>query len=198
INKAYLAQQAVGTTSLVFNFSGGAAQTLAVTVSDTTPQNSQLSQTTAGFDKKTSEQADIAVTLTLNGNTFSSITNGAATLTPVTDYTVSGSTVTISKAYLAQQAVGTTNLVFNFSGGAAQTLGVTVSDTTPQNSQLSQTTAGFDKKTSEQADVVVTLTLNGNTFSSITNGAATLTPVTDYTVSGSTVTINKAYLAQQA
>ncbi|KAI7278332.1 hypothetical protein KC345_g6063 [Hortaea werneckii] len=160
--------------------------------------SSAISPGTAGFDKKTSEQADIAVTLTLNGNTFSSITNGAATLTPVTDYTVSGTTVTINKAYLAQQAVGTTSLVFNFSGGAAQTLAVTVSDTTPQNSQLSQTTASFDKKTSEQADIAVTLTLNGNTFSSITNGAATLTPVTDYTVSGSTVTINKAYLAQQA
>ncbi|WP_341279576.1 X2-like carbohydrate binding domain-containing protein [Paenibacillus sp. FSL H8-0537] len=198
INKAYLAQQAVGTTNLAFNFSGGAAQTLAVTVSDTTPQNSQLSQTTASFDKETSAQADVAVTLTLNGNTLSSITNGVVTLTAGTDYTVVGNVVTINKAYLAQQAVGTTNLAFNFSAGAAQTLAVTVSDTTPQNSQLSQTTASFDKETSSQADVAVTLTLNGNTLSSITNGVATLTAGTDYTVVGNVVTIDKAYLAQQA
>ncbi|ANY67323.1 hypothetical protein BBD42_13190 [Paenibacillus sp. BIHB 4019] len=197
IKKSYLAQQSVGTTNLTFNFSAGTAQTLAVTVSDTTPQNSQLSQTTASFDKEASSQADVAVTLTLNGNTFSSITNGGATLTVGTDYTVSGNTVTIKKSYLAQQPVGTTNLAFNFSAGAAQTLAVTVSDTTPQNSQLSQTTASFDKETSAQADVAVTLTLNGNTLGSITNGGATLTVGTDYTVSGNTVTIKKSYLAQQ-
>ncbi|WP_338553121.1 X2-like carbohydrate binding domain-containing protein [Paenibacillus sp. KS-LC4] len=198
ISKSYLAQQSVGVTNLAFNFSAGAAQTLAVTVSDTTPQNSQLSQTTASFDKETSAQADVAVTLTLNGNTLSSITNGGATLTAGTDYTVVGNTVTISKAYLAQQSVGVTNLAFNFSAGAAQTLAVTVSDTTPQNSQLSQTTASFDKETSAQADVAVTLTLNGNTLSSITNGGATLTAGTDYTVVGNTVTISKSYLAQQS
>ncbi|WP_281286058.1 X2-like carbohydrate binding domain-containing protein, partial [Paenibacillus sinopodophylli] len=102
-----------------------------------------------------------AVTLTLNGNTLDSITNGVATLTAGTDYTIVGNTVTIKKSYLAQQSVGTTNLSFNFSAGAAQTLAVTVSDTTPQNSQLSQTTAAFDKETAAQADVAVTLTLNG-------------------------------------
>ncbi|WP_281286057.1 X2-like carbohydrate binding domain-containing protein, partial [Paenibacillus sinopodophylli] len=133
-------------------------------VSDTTPQNSQLSQTTAAFDKETAAQADVAVTLTLNGNTLSTLTNGAATLTAGTDYTVVGNTVTIKKSYLAQQSVGTTNLAFNFSAGAAQTLAVTVSDTTPQNSQLSQMTAAFDKETAAQADVAVTLTLNGNTL----------------------------------
>ncbi|MFF2483520.1 S-layer homology domain-containing protein, partial [Paenibacillus sp. NPDC058071] len=47
------------------------------------------------------------------------------------DYTVVGNTVTILKAYLANQSVGTTNLMFTFSGGATQTLEITVSDTTP-------------------------------------------------------------------
>uniref|UniRef100_UPI00110D1082 S-layer homology domain-containing protein n=1 Tax=Paenibacillus sinopodophylli TaxID=1837342 RepID=UPI00110D1082 len=54
----------------------------------------------------------------------------AATLTAGTDYTVVGNTVTIKKSYLAQQSVGTTNLAFNFSAGAAQTLAVTISDLT--------------------------------------------------------------------
>jgi hypothetical protein len=132
ISKAYLAAQAVGTTTLSFNFSAGAVQTLAVAVVDTTTpaSNSAITPVSASFDKKTANQADIAVTLTLNGNTLTSIKNGAASLTTGTDYSVSGSAVTISKAYLAAQAVGTTTLSFNFSAGAAQTLAVAVVDTT--------------------------------------------------------------------
>ncbi len=67
--------------------------------------NSSITPTSATFDKKTANQADVTVTLTLNGNTLSAIKNGAATLVSGTDYTVSGSTVTIKKAYLAAQAI---------------------------------------------------------------------------------------------
>jgi malic enzyme len=201
INKAYLAAQAVGTTTLSFNFSAGAAQTLAVAIADTTTaSNSVISPVSAGFDKKTANQADIAVTMTLNGNTLSSVKNGTAILTAGTDYSVSGSTVTISKAYLAAQAVGTTTLSFNFSAGAAQTLAVAVVDTTTpaSNSAITPVSASFDKKTANQADIAVTMTLNGNTLSSVNNGTAALIAGTDYSVSGSAVTISKAYLAAQA
>jgi len=95
-----------------------------------TVNNSTITPTTATFDKKTANQADIAVTMTLNGNTLSSITNGSATLVSGTDYTVSGSTVTIKKSYLAAQAVGTTTLTFNFSAGAAASIAISVVDTT--------------------------------------------------------------------
>ncbi|OMD45931.1 xyloglucanase [Paenibacillus borealis] len=159
---------------------------------------STITPVTAGFDKKTGNQADVAVTLTLNGNMLSTIKNGAATLTAGTDYTVSGTAVTIKKGYLAAQPVGTTTLTFNFSAGAAQSLAVAVVDTTAaSNSAITPVTAGFDKKTANQADVAVTLTLNGNTLSTIKNGAATLTAGTDYTVSGTAVTIKKDYLAAQ-
>nr|WP_231574263.1 X2-like carbohydrate binding domain-containing protein [Paenibacillus sp. FSL R5-0345] len=105
---------------------------MAVAVSDTTTpvSNSTITPTTAGFDKKTANQADVAVTLTLNGNTLSTIKNGTANLVAGTDYTISGSTVTIKKSYLATQAVGTTTLTFEFSAGATQSLIVTISDTT--------------------------------------------------------------------
>ncbi|WP_425497135.1 X2-like carbohydrate binding domain-containing protein [Paenibacillus phytohabitans] len=202
IKKAYLATQAVGTTTLSFNFSAGAAQTLAIAVVDTTTpaSNSAITPVSASFDKKTANQADIAVTMTLNGNTLTSIKNGAASLTTGTDYSVSGSAVTISKAYLAAQAVGTTTLSFNFSAGAVQTLAVGVVDTTTpaSNSAITPVSASFDKKTANQADIAVTMTLNGNTLTSIKNGAASLTPGTDYSVSGSVATISKAYLAAQA
>lgn len=95
-----------------------------------TASNSTITPTTATFDKKTANQANIPVTLTLNGNTLASIKNGATTLVSGTDYTVSGSTVTILKSYLAAQAVGTTTLTFSFSAGTSPTLAITVVDTT--------------------------------------------------------------------
>lgn len=160
---------------------------------------SSITPVTASFDKKTANQSDIAVTMTLNGNTLESITNGTAALTAGTDYTVSGSSVSIHKAYLAAQPVGTTALSFHFSAGAAKTLTVTVTDTTnaPTDSAITPVTASFDKKTANQSDIAVAMTLNGNTLESIKNGATALTAGTDYTVSGSTVTIHKAYLAAQ-
>ncbi|MED4353936.1 X2-like carbohydrate binding domain-containing protein [Schinkia azotoformans] len=91
--------------------------------------NSTINPVTATFDK--SAQADVNVTLTLNGNTLSSIKNGTTPLVENTDYTVAGSTVTIKKEYLAGQSIGTTTLTFEFSAGNSQTLDITISDTTP-------------------------------------------------------------------
>ncbi|UJF34210.1 X2-like carbohydrate binding domain-containing protein [Paenibacillus hexagrammi] len=212
INKSYLATQSVGTTTLTFNFNAGATQTLTITVGDTTPtiQDSTISPTTATFDKNTADTSaghyeDVATTLTPNGNTISSVVNGLTPLIYGTDYTVSGSTVTINKSYLAAQSVGTTTLTFNFNAGATQTLTITVGDTTPtvQDSTISPTTATFDKNTADTSaghydDVTTTLTPNGNTISSVVNGLTPLIYGTDYTVSGSTVTINKSYLAAQS
>ncbi|MFF2093341.1 immunoglobulin-like domain-containing protein, partial [Paenibacillus sp. NPDC058174] len=175
---------------------------------DIATQNSAVSPSTCSFDKNTADTSaghyqDVSATLTLNGNTLSSISNGAAVLVLNTDYTMSGNTVTIKKEYLAQQAPGTTTLTFSFSAGYTQTLTITVSDTGPQNSTISPNTGSFDKNTEDTStghyqDVSTTLTLNGNTLSGIANGAAALLLDTDYTVSGSTVTIKKEYLAQQA
>ncbi|MFK7695169.1 X2-like carbohydrate binding domain-containing protein [Paenibacillus sp. HJGM_3] len=159
--------------------------------------DSGIDQTSASFDKKTSAQADIPVTMTLNGNTLSAIKNGASALASGTDYTVAGNIVTINKNYLATQAVGTTNLTFDFEAGVDPVLAVTVIDTTIYDSTITPTTAAFDKKTSAQADIPVTMTLNGNTLSAIKNGTSTLVSGTDYIVSGSTVTIKKSYLAAQ-
>ncbi|GMK40787.1 hypothetical protein PCCS19_38430 [Paenibacillus sp. CCS19] len=163
-------------------------------------QSSTITPTSATFDKKTASQADIAVTMTLNGNTLNGIKNSTTSLVSGTDYTVSGTTVTIKKSYLAAQSVGTTNLTFDFSAGTDRVLAVTIVDmtSTVNNSTISPTSATFDKKTASQADIAVMLTLNGNTLSGIKNGSASLVSGTDYTVSGTTVTIKKSYLAAQA
>ncbi|MHA6531252.1 chitobiase/beta-hexosaminidase C-terminal domain-containing protein [Paenibacillus sp. BAC0078] len=96
----------------------------------TVQQNSTINPVSASFDKNVANQADVTTALTLNGNTLTSISNGVAYLSLGTDYTLSGSTVTIKKEFLATLAEGTTSLTFNFSAGAAQTLNITVTDTT--------------------------------------------------------------------
>jgi oligosaccharide reducing-end xylanase len=164
-------------------------------ISASTTPSSSISPDTATFDKKTGQQADIAVTMTLNGNTLSNIKNGSTTLTSGTNYTTSGSTVTIKTSYLSTLSVGTATLTFNFSGGSSRDLVITVVDTS--NSSITPTTATFDKRSDLQANIVVTMTLSGNTLSNIKNGSTTLTSGAsgNYTVSGSTVTINKSYLS---
>lgn len=159
--------------------------------------NSAISPVAAAFDKKTANQTDIPVTLTLNGNTLTAIKNGTVSLVAGTDYSVSGNTVTLYKSYLAQQPIGTTNLTFQFSSGSSANLSITVNDSAIINSAINPTTAAFDKKTANQADIPVTLTLNGNTFTGIKNSTVPLVAGTDYIVSGTTVTIQKAYLAAQ-
>ncbi len=134
--KTYLDSLPTGSTPLTFKFSGGADQTLIVTVSDTTPaspNDSAVSPTTASFDKYTGSTGyqDIPVTLTLNGNTLSGIWNGSTQLTSG-DYTISDDTeIVLLRTYLDDLSTGDTELTFKFSGGADQTLAVTVSDTTP-------------------------------------------------------------------
>ncbi len=159
--------------------------------------NSAISPVAAAFDKKTANQSDIPVTLTLNGNTLTAIKNGTASLVAGTDYSVSGNTVTLYKSYLAQQPIGTTSLTFQFSSGSSANLSITVNDSAIINSVINPTTAAFDKKTANQADIPVTLTLNGNTLTGIKNSTVPLVAGTDYIVSGTTVTIQKAYLAAQ-
>ncbi|MFC5402028.1 X2-like carbohydrate binding domain-containing protein [Cohnella soli] len=107
-----------------------ASQNLVVAVGDSSTHNSSIEPKQASFNKKTSAQTDVATTLTLNGNTLVGISNGGTALVSGTDYTISGSVATIKKAYLAAQPVGTTNLVFSFSGGTTRTLSVAIIDTT--------------------------------------------------------------------
>jgi hypothetical protein len=174
-----------------------ATQNFLVAVHDASTENSTISPTTGSFDKEVSAQADVTTTMTLNGNELSSIANGGTILALGTDYTVSGNEVTIMKEYFANRPVGITRLNFSFSAGAAQTLDITVSDTTLRDSKVTPAAISFDQKATAQADVTMTITLNGNELSSISNGETTLVSGTDYTVSGDIVTIKKEYLASR-
>ncbi|MFH5186592.1 X2-like carbohydrate binding domain-containing protein [Paenibacillus sp. TAB 01] len=211
IKKEYLATLGPGEKVFTLDMSEGTDPTLTVIINDTTPLNSTISPTTATFDKNIADTTpghytDVTTTVILNGNLLSSILNGVSPLNAITDYTVSGSRVTIKKEYLAAQTVSPVTLIFNFSAGATQTLTITVNDTTPGNSTISPTTATFDKNmantsTGQYADVSTMVSFNGNTLSSIVNGTSPLSRGTDYMVTGTTVSsdvyISKAYLAEQ-
>lgn len=92
-------------------------------------ENAVIDPIKADFDKATGKQENISVVMTLNGYTLNGILNGNTALVAGTDYTVTGSTVVISKNYLALQPVGKVQLTFDFSGGLDRVLTVTVVDT---------------------------------------------------------------------
>jgi len=93
---------------------------------------STITPTTSSFDKNTFSQADVVVTMIQNGTTLSAIRNGTSVLVSGTDYTVSNNTITILKSYLAKQAIGDTNLTFDFSAGIDSVLKMNVTDSSYQ------------------------------------------------------------------
>nr|AGS54232.1 endo-1,4-beta-xylanase A precursor [uncultured bacterium contig00113] len=153
-------------------------------------QNSTINPTSATFDK--GSPANVTTTMTLqSGHTLDNVKNGGTNLTLNTDYSVSGSTVTINSSYLSAQANGTVNLTFDFSAGTDPVFAITVSGSAPVSNSISPTTATFAKSNSASH---LTVTTSGNALLSINNNGTNLVNGTDYSVSGSTVTINTWYL----
>ncbi|MET3942997.1 hypothetical protein ABIC22_005809 [Paenibacillus sp. PvP094] len=91
-------------------------------------QNSGISPTAADFDKAVDQQADVKITLNLNGNTLTGVTYDGGNLGE-DDYVVIDNTLTIKKQYLTQLPVGTTKFNVLFSAGDPQTLTIKVIDT---------------------------------------------------------------------
>jgi len=98
--------------------------------------DSIIAPTSASFDKYSgsANYQDIAVTIISQSTTLSAIKHGAIVLTEGTDYSVNGSTVTINKSYLEQQATGNITMTFDLSSGTDQDLVITISDSTPSSS----------------------------------------------------------------
>ena len=182
----YLSTLAVGTKNVVFDFGLDTNPVLSINVIDSIPQSPTISPVTATFDKKLPK--DVTVIMTPNGNTFSGISG----LKSGIDYTVSDNTVAIKSSYLSTLTAGTKKLTFNFGLDTNPEILITILDAIPDPATISPATGTFDKYA--PANVVVTYTANGNTFKGITG----LTNGTDYTVSGSTVTISKSYLSTLA
>ncbi|MDQ0890284.1 pectate lyase/pectin methylesterase-like acyl-CoA thioesterase [Paenibacillus sp. V4I9] len=72
-----------------------------------------ISVTSSTFDKNSTKQADMNMTVQNKGYALTTIKNGAETLGS-SDYSASGNVVVLTKAYLAGLPEGTTTLSFNF------------------------------------------------------------------------------------
>jgi uncharacterized protein YjdB len=114
-------------------------------------------------------------------------------LTNITDYEVSESTVRLKTSYLSKLAVGDTELVFNFLNDAsapiAVTKAITVINTAPVVI-ISPETVVFDCDPASLGYTDLAFTYSGADFVDITG----LTPGTEYTFAGNTLTILKEYL----
>ncbi|MRN57180.1 glycosyl hydrolase [Paenibacillus monticola] len=146
------------------------------------------------FDKFALGQSDTAITMNANGNTLTALRAGANALTVNQDYTLSGNTLLLKKAFLAGLTVGEHSIVFDFNQGQDPVLKVKIVDSTP-SAAISPVSAAFDKAANLQQDISISLTLNGHLLASITNGNYTLIPDQDYTASSTAIVLGKSYLS---
>ncbi|MEK0315403.1 NHL domain-containing protein, partial [Cohnella sp. 56] len=94
-------------------------------------QNSAVTPSTAAFDKNPANQTDIVLDLTAKGNTLTGLYIDQTPLTVDTDYTINDGKVTIKKTSLAGLDSGNYTIKLVMSAGAAPTVSLTVTDTTP-------------------------------------------------------------------
>lgn len=96
----------------------------------TAAPSAAINPSTAEFDKEETKQEDVVVSMVLNDNTLSQIKKGSTVLAEGSDYTVNGTTVKISKEYLATLDTGSVTLTFIFRAGRNVKLTLTIKDTT--------------------------------------------------------------------
>ncbi|MEA4846301.1 MAG: immunoglobulin domain-containing protein [Clostridiaceae bacterium] len=183
-------------TCVVTNAYGSATSAGAVlTVGAVPVVNATISPDTGSFDRKTANQADVQTTITWGSASGISDIKAGSTSIGTDNYNVLVNTLTIKKEYLAAQSTGSLALTVEFNAGAAATLTITITDTTPPI--ISPMLCIYDLNA--PADVTTTI---------IWNSAATVTDVvysvnTDttvytmntghYIVVGNDLTINDSF-----
>lgn len=155
--------------------------------------SASITPSSVEFDKNVLSQADKAITVNANGNTLTAIRVGNQVLTENQDYTVSGNTLLLKKAFLATLSTGEHSIILDFNQGQDPVLKVKVIDTTA-SATIAPVSATFDKAANLAQDISVALTLNGHQLTSITNGSYTLQAGPDYTASSTAVILRQSYL----
>lgn len=160
---------------------------------DSTP-SSTISLTNVEFDTYVTNQSDVSLTISYNGNTLNSLILGTIPLIQSVDYTINGSTLLIKSAYLYQLTVGDYNLIFDFDKGNDPVLKIKVINTTP-SATITPVSAAFDKALDKQQNIDITATFNGYQLRNIIKDSFTLVIDYDYSVTGNTITLLKSYLS---
>ncbi|MNW23373.1 Endoglucanase Z precursor [compost metagenome] len=162
-------------------------------VDNPTP-NATITPTNVEFDKNEPQPSDQAITVNFNDHTLTALRAGNKTLIEAQDYTLNGSTLLLTKEFLAGLPVGEHSIVFDFNEGQDPVLKVKIVDSTP-GASISPVNAIFDKAANPGEDISVALTLNGQQLTSLTSGSVTLQADEDYTASDTTVTLHTSYLS---
>lgn len=162
-------------------------------VDNPTP-NATITPTNVEFDKNEPQPSDQAITVNFNDHTLTALRAGNKTLIEAQDYTLNGSTLLLTKEFLAGLPVGEHSIVFDFNEGQDPVLKVKIVDSTSGVS-ISPVNATFDKAANPGEDISVALTLNRQQLTSLTSGSVTLQADEDYTASDTTVTLHTSYLS---
>ncbi len=138
----------------------------------------------------------LAVAVNTGTVTIGDIYNGETKLTKTTHYTETGGAVTLLKTYLDDLTAGDVTITIETSQGDVNAV-ITIVDTTTLTADPANAT--FDKNTSNaegyvDVEIEVKHNTTGVTLTSVKNGDAALTVVTDYTAVGLVVTLLKTYL----
>lgn len=145
---------------------------------------------------KYNNASDAQVTLVCASDvTLSSIYYGGYYELDSTEYFVSNNIVYISSDYLSSLANGKAIFTFKMSDLNDLQLTINISDETPPNA-LSISSITFDTNIAspDYSDIVVEVLEEEGYFQGVYKGSTALVKNTDYTVSGSTITIKREYI----
>mgnify|MGYP002644158866 CR=1 FL=1 len=149
----------------------------------------KASEVTANFTPKTAPTISGAGTFDKNGGTDIALTysgdyvlSGITGLTPKTDYTVSGNTITIKADYLKKQNTGAHELTFEFTGytGEAVTHTITISNSATATIEIGNVT----NPTKREYTYPETLNLDGLEFTMTTKQTGETDQVKKYKFEG--------------
>ena len=148
-------------------------------------------KSTYTFDR--SKSGDVVVNISMKEGSISGVEVGGKKLS-TGDHTISGNTVTIKASYLKKQELAKYSCRILTTGGNQPKFNLTVSDSSIPKPIISPEIISVDVNPKKCSDVDITMDRKTSEFRGIIADGKTLAEGTDYTASGDTVTLKRAYL----
>ena len=148
-------------------------------------------KSTYTFDR--SKSGDVVVNVSMKEGSISGVEVGGKKLSSG-DYTISGNTVAIKASYLKKQELAKYSCRILTTGGNQPKFNLTVSDSSIPKPVISPEIISVDVNPKKCSDVDITMDRKTSEFRGIIADGKTLAEGTDYTASGDTVTLKRAYL----
>lgn len=187
--RGYLDGLPLGDTALTLTVGG---RTLALTLTKVTPEDPTLDAASGSYDKTAPATLPSVGVSTPGGNRLTAVTLGGVPLA-ASDYTLKDGRLTFARAWLDALAVGEHRLSFDFAWGDVASRPYTLTVTESAGAFLEASWGWYNTRfpTTPHTLAVGFGAAGGYAFGSVTG----LTPGTDYTVEGSTLTFASGYLA---